>query len=348
MTLHVFDAGFVYRGRIENWISLTWTEQYKDKGGLSLEVYDTDKYAGLLRRGWYLYRADRPGAMMIVSVKRDTESNTITAAGYTALYLLTRRIVAHPYTVKNAESGVYGMINGDIRGLNVKTATVKGLTAEYECRIEGEDLLEAASEVLEQTDYGIRANFDRANKTHVIEVYDGADRTYKDGEGGVVFSQEFGNLRKLTVTEDDDLYKNVALVTGADNRNPQTIYYQYVSPEAVEAGEAQWRELLVTGEDQKEEETTADWQARQKQTGIKALQEHKNALCFECELSAEEFGNRCELGDKVTCRSQRYGLRFDARVTEYQYENRQGVETVKITIGDRPLNYVKGEIIKHG
>ena len=80
MTLHVFDADFVYRGRIENWISLEWTEQYKDKGGFSLEVYDTDKYAGLLRRGWYLYRADRPGAMMIVSVKRDTESNTITAA----------------------------------------------------------------------------------------------------------------------------------------------------------------------------------------------------------------------------------------------------------------------------
>ena len=43
MTLHVFDADFVYRGRIENWISLTWTEQYKDKGSLSLEVYDTDK-----------------------------------------------------------------------------------------------------------------------------------------------------------------------------------------------------------------------------------------------------------------------------------------------------------------
>ena len=50
----------------------------------------------------------------------------------------------------------------------------------------------------------------------------------------------------------------------------------------------------------------------------------------------------------MTCRSQRYGLRFDARVTEYQYENRQGVETVKITIGDRPLNYVKGEIVKNG
>ena len=348
MILHVFDDTFTYRGRIENWISLTWTEQYTDKGGFTLEVYDTDKYAGLLRRGWYLYRADRPAAMMIISAKRDTEANTITAGGYTALHLLTWRTVAHPYSVTNAEGGVYGMINAELRGLNVKTAPAKGLTAEYECRIEGEDLLEAATEVLEQTDYGIRANFDRANKTHVIEVYDGADRTYRDGVGGVVFSQEYGNLRRLTVTEDDDLYKNVALVTGADNRDPQTVYYQYVSPEAVEAGEAQWRELLVTGDDQKEEETTADWQARQKQTGIKALQEHKNALCFECELSAEEFGNRCELGDKVTCKSLRYGLRFDARVTEYQYENRQGVETVRVVIGDKPLNYVKGEIVKHG
>lgn len=348
MTLHVFDAGFVYRGRIENWINLSWTEQYKDKGGFSLEVYDTDKYAGLLRRGWYLYRADRPAAMLIVSVKRDTEANTITAGGYTALHLLTWRTIAHPYSVTNVESGVYGMINAELRGLNVTTAAVKGLTDEYECKIEGEDLLEAASEVLEQSDYGIRAKFDRTNKTHVIEVYDGADKTYKTGAGGVVFSQEFGNLRKLSVTEDDDLYKNVALVTGAANNDPQTIYYQYMDAEAAAGPESEWRELLVPGEDQGEEETTADWQKRQKQIGIKALQEHRNALCFECELSAEEFGARCELGDKVTCKSQRYGLRFDARITEYQYENRQGLETVKIIIGDKPLNYVKGEIVKNG
>lgn len=348
MILHVFDESFTYRGRIENWISLSWTEQYKDKGGFSLEVYDTDKYAGLLRRGWYLYRADRKAAMMVISVKRDTEANTITAGGYTALHLLTWRTIAHAYSVTNVESGVYGFINAEIRGLNVTTAPVKGLSAEYECEIEGEDLLDAAAEVLGQSDYGIRANFDAVNKTHIIEVYDGADKTYKDGVGGVVFSQEYGNLRALKVSEDDDLYKNVALVTGAANNDPRTVYYQYVSPEAIEAGAANWRELLVTGEDQGEEETNPEWQKRQKQIGIKALQERKNTFCFECELSAQEFGSRYELGDKVTCKSQRYGLRFDARITEYQYESRQGAETVTVVIGDRPLNYVKGEIIRHG
>ena len=182
----------------------------------------------------------------------------------------------------------------------------------------------------------------------MIEVYEGADRTYKDGVGGVVFSQEYGNLKQLTVSEDDDVYKNVALVTGAANNDPRTVYYEYVSPEAIAMGAAQRRELLVTGEDQGEDETNPDWQKRQKQIGIKALQEHKNALCFECELSANEFGHRCDLGDKVTCKSQRYGLRFDARITEYQYENRQGVETIKVVIGDKPLNYVKGEIVKNG
>lgn len=348
MILHVFDSDFVYRGQIENWIDLTWTEQYTDKGGFTLEVYDTDKYAGLLRRGWYLYRADRPAAMLIISVKRDTEQNTITAGGYTALHLLTWRTIAHAYSVTNVESAVYGMINAELRWLNVTTAAVKGLTAEYECEIEGEDLLEAAEEVLGQTEYGIRANFDRTNKTNVIEVYEGADRTYKDGVGGVVFSQEYGNLKQLTVSEDDDVYKNVALVTGAANNDPRTVYYEYVSPEAIAMGAAQRRELLVTGEDQGEEETNPDWQKRQKQIGIKALQEHKNALCFECELSANEFGHRCDLGDKVTCKSQRYGLRFDARITEYQYENRQGAETIKVVIGDKPLNYVKGEIVKNG
>lgn len=348
MILHVFDDTFTYRGRVENWISMSWTEEFKGEGRFSLITYDTDKYAELLRQGYYFYRNDRPTAMMAVKVERNTEKNTITVGGYSALHLLSRRIIDLKYEGLNVEESIYGLINGDLRGLpGVVTADSKGLTEEYECEIEGVVMLDGVLEVLNESSYGIRANFDYANKQNVIEVYDGEDRRYSSENGGTVFSQEFGNLKSLIVTEDDDLFKNVAYVTGCANNDSSTVYYQYISPEVV-GDTSKWRELLVDGENQEEGETNEAWRKRQKQIGIKALQEHKNAVTFEVELAIDVFGKKYELGDKVTCKSKRYGLQFDTQITEYQYEYKQGVETVKITLGNKPTDYVKGAIIKHG
>jgi len=260
---------------------------------------------------------------------------------------LSRRIIDLPHIFKNVEGGIYNAIKWELRGLpNVVCAESKGLTEECDFEIEGEGLLDAVLTVIKESNYGIRANFDHVNKQHVIEVYEGVDRSYDSENGGTVFSQEFGNLRSLVVTEDDDLYKNVAYVTGASDTSPETIYYQYVSPDA--GPQENWREIIVNGENQKEDEDTDHWQARQKQLGIEALQAHKSALSFEVELGLGVFGEKYDLGDSVTCKSRRYGLQFDARILEYKYAFKSGVETVTVVLGDRPLDYVQSSIVKSG
>lgn len=345
MELHVFDPSFRYRGRVQNWINMTWTEEYRGEGKFTLTTYDTDQYAELLRQGYFFFRTDRPVAMMAVKVERNTDDNTITVCGYTTLHLLTRRIIDLPHEFVNIESGIYTMIKKDLRGLpGVVTAPVKGLTAEFKCNIEGVVLLDGVFEMLNESSYGIRANFDYANKRHVIEVYDGVDRTYDSQHGGTVFSQEFGNLKSLTVEQDDDLYKNVAYVTGSSDNDPATVYYQYVSPYAGE--QANWREMLVSGENQESGESIEEWQDRQEQIAKKALQGYKSALAFEVELGSGVFGEKYDLGDKVTCKSKRYGLQFDTQIMEYQYSYKQGVEKVKVVLGDRPLDYVQSSIAK--
>lgn len=345
MELHVFDASFKYRGRVRDWINMTWMEEYKGEGKFTLVTYDTDKCAELLRQGYFFFRTDRPVAMMAVKVERNTDENTITVCGYTTLHLLTRRIIDLPHEFVNIESGIYTMIQKDLRGLpGVVTAPEKGLTEKYECNIEGVVMLDGVMEMLNESSYGIRANFDYANKQHVIEVYEGVDRTYNSEHGGTVFSQEFGNLKSLVATEDDDLFKNVVYVTGSSDNDPATVYYQYVSPEAGE--QENWREIIVSGENQESGQSIEDWQEKQEQIAKKTLQEHKSALAFEVELSLGVFGNKYDLGDKVTCKSKRYGLQFDTQITEYQYSYKKGVETVKIVLGDRPLDYVQSSITK--
>ena len=348
MTLYVYDENFTLRGQVKNWISLSWTEEYRGEGAFSLVVYDTDEYAALLQSGRYLYCPDRPAAMLAVKIERKTEENTITVCGYTALHLLNRRIIDLKHEGTNIEQTVYDLINGDLRGLTqIATAEPKGLPEEFESETEGVEMLSGVFSVLNESTYGIRANFDYRNKRNLVEVYEGRDKRYSPETGGAVFSQEFGNLRSLDVTEDDDLYKNVAYITGATNTDSRPIYIQYI-PEELQGKKELWRELIVQGENQGEDESDEAWRKKQKQLGIKALQEHRNALSFAVDVSPGEFGKKYELGDKVTCKSRRYGMQFDTQIMAYKYTDKSGKKTEKMVLGDRPLDYVRSSIVKSG
>lgn len=347
ITLHVFDENFVYRGRIVNWLNMTWKEEFRGEGGFTLVTHDTDAYAQLLKQGWYYYRKDRKVAMVASKVQQKTKDKTITLCGATALHLLRKRTVTLPVSITNVEAGVYSLINNNLRGLaSIATAEAKGLSGQYETEIEGANLLDAVLEVVGESAYGIRSVFDVKNKRNVIEVYEGADRSWKEGSGGTVFSQEFGNLKDLTITADDDRYANVAYVTGADKGDPRTIYYQYVSPDA--GAQSNWREIIVKGENQGADESTADWQARQKRLAIKALQEHKDVHAFEVDLPPEDFGKKFDLGDTVTCQSKRFDVRFSLPITEYKYAYKKKVEKSTVIVGDKPTDFILGAVRKNG
>ena len=347
ITLHVYDENFVYRGRIVNWVNMTWKEEFRGEGGFTLITHDSDEYAKLLRRGWYYYRKDRKVAMVASKVQRKTKDKTITLCGATALHRLRRRTVTLPVSIKNVEAGVYSLINNNLRGLpGIATAATKGLGGEYETEIEGTNLLDAVLEVVGESDYGVRAVFDIDNKRNIIEVYEGVDRSYSDESGGTVFSQEFGNLRDLVSTEDDDQYANVAYVTGSANNDPRTVYYQYVAPDA--GDKANWREIIVNGESQGSDESTDAWKARQKRLAIKALQEHKDANAFEVDLPPEAFGKKYDLGDTVTCQSKRFDVRFSLPITEYKYTYKKGAEKSTVIVGNKPTDFILGAVRKNG
>ena len=154
-------------------------------------------------------------------------------------------------------------------------------------------------------------------------------------------------MKRLKATEDDDLYKNVAYVTGSAKNDSRTTYYQYI-PEEFAHKHEMWREVIISGENQEEDESSKAWNAKRKQLAVEALQDYKNILSFEVELGLGIFGAKYDLGDKVTCKSKRYGMQFDTQIMEYKHEYRNGVETVTVVLGDRPLDYVQSSIVKSG
>lgn len=357
LTLHVFNTELNYIGRIKNWISLDWDEEYQGKGALNLVVDDTEQYARMLAHGNLLYRADRKTAMIAVKVERSGENGTITVCGYTTLHMLEYRMVYNKYVVTKVETGIYNAVRNNLRGLPITLADAKGYDdtvdeTVFDCPM----LSDMVFDLLKECDLGARMLFDPKTKMHLFEVYKGNDLAYTEENGGHVFSSEFGNLLSLKVTEDDDVFKNVAVICGANPGCDKTTFTYEMAPGLT--GIAR-RELLVDGEPQGTTgETDAngnevkrsfeDWKKAMLDKGKQELIEHNKVQTFEAVPYPGSYGVRYTLGDLVTCKSSRYDLRFDARITQVkEHHDRKGSE-MTLTMGEPVLTYIRGELIKHG
>lgn len=360
ITLHVFDSELKYTGRIENWISMTWEEEYQGEGAFTLTVSDTDKYAKLLQRGCFISRNDRTTCMLLVSVERDGENHEIRACGYTGLHMLSYRVAYNQYKITNIEAGVYDLVNTNLRGLPLTCDAAKGFGDSVdEEMFDCPKLLDAVLTLIREGDLGIRTVFDARNRIILFEVYKGEDRTYGTSYGHT-FSTEFGNLYSLVVTEDDDLLKNVAVVCGANPGCAKTTFtYPPIDPDNPQLLGLERRELLVDGEPQgttgqKDEDgeeiprSFEDWEKAMLDKGKQALTEYNLIQTFQVKTYTGTYGVRYALGDKVTCKSGRYGLRFDARITQVKERYDETGKNISMTLGEPTINYVQRELKVHG
>ena len=336
MILHVMDETFAYKGRIENYISLRWKEQYQGKGMFTMIVDDTEQNAAMLQRGRILLRGDRKTAMLIVKITRNSADNTIHLFGHTYLAMLERRVIPGPYTGTDVEQLIIQSFGENRRNLPIATAST-GVDAvlEEETEIKDADMLLTYLDLCEKCDVGLKIHSDYRTRIHTLQVYQGRDLAYKEGVGGIVFSIEFGNMLSVSVDEDDSIYKNICYVRGTKKNDTEILL------EVGDAGEYDRREMIIQGSIQKDDQSDADYEAMLIKEGRDALQEYYDVANFTAEISPEKLGKSYDLGDLVTCNATRYGVRFNARITEFEEEINQGFRKVYITMGKPTITYAK-------
>ena len=336
MILHVMDETFAYKGRIENHISLRWKEQYQGKGMFTMIVDDTEQNAAMLQRGRILLRGDRKTAMLIVKITRNSADNTIHLYGHTYLAMLERRVIPGPYTGTNVEQLILQSFAENRRKLPIASPQT-GIDAvlEEETEIKDADMLSTYLDLCEKSDVGLKIHSDYNTRIHSLQVYRGRDLAYKEGKGGMIFSLEFGNMLSVTVEEDDSLFKNICYVRGVKKDDTEILL------EVGEAGEYDRREMIIQGSIQKDDQSDADYTALLTKEGRDALQENYDVSNFTAEISPEKLGTAFDLGDLVTCNATRYGVRFDARITEFEETFEQGFRKVFITMGKPTITYAK-------
>ena len=123
------------------------------------------------------------------------------------------------------------------------------------------------------------------------------------------------------------------------------------TPVYVEVGNAQGferREIIVQADEQKDDQTDEQYTAYLTSEGVKELQKHYEVCTFKAQISSGAWGKDYNLGDRVTCKSSRYGLRFDTRITAFSESIESGVESISLTLGEPTITYLQGAILKNG
>lgn len=334
MSYEIYPADYSTRYQLTHAISIQATEYYNDIGKIQIIVPASDYNIKALREGAMLYDTKRGTTFDIVNIKHDTVQSRITANGYTTNWRLNKRVIAAKKTVTTIETGIYGLINDNLRGLTrIKTAAAEGLTEQYQPdddadnTVYGGQLLDKAIAILESGELGHKMLWDGAAMELTFKVYKGADRTA--GIHSVSFVEEQGTCSDLVISSDTSTYKNVAYVKYklSDDTEPIAIV-------GTATGDDRFERWFDTSVSQEDEETAADVKKKAVSFGNMELGKYIKRSSFDVVIDPSELGTRFDLGDIVNCVSVRFGVSFSARVTGMKYKLDKTGEKTEIILGE--------------
>jgi hypothetical protein len=307
---------------------------YNDIGKLQLVVPASDYNITALNTGNVLFDTVRGTTYIIVNTKCDTTENRITANGFTANWILNKRCIANKYTLTNLESGVYEIINDNLRGLpRVTTASPEGLTEETNTILDGGQILDEIKPFLEEAQLGNKMIWDPDALSHTFKIYKGADLT--EGIHAVVFSDEQGTAKDLVINDDDSTFKNFAYVKGTLNDGTE-----FVETVGTATGEDRREIWFDTSVSQEMDESVEDCKARAVAYATMELGKRISRQSFSVIIDPSELGTLYNIGDVVSCVSIRFGVSFNARITGVKYRLDATGEKTEIILGEPKLTVI--------
>lgn len=328
MSLEIYPSDFSTRYELTHAISVQMSVYYNDIGKLTIVAPVSDYNITALKVGNMLFDTDRNVTYIIVNTKHDTEENRITANGYTANWLLNKRCIASSYHMTNIESGVYGIINANMRGLTrLATASASGLTESTDNIFYGGQILDEIMPFLEEKGLGHKMIWNPDTLSHTFKIYKGTDLT--SGIHAVVFSEEQGSAQELVINDDDSTLKNFAYATGTLNND--VAFVEEVGTATGNERREIWLETNVTQEDS---ETAASCKARAVAYATMELGQRIRRKSFSVSIDADDLGVQFNIGDIVSCVSVRFGVSFNARITGVKYSMDSNSTSTEIILGD--------------
>ena len=327
---YLLDENLNFMSPIESYQSAIWTTRYYKPGDFELYLPATTEILNLIKRDCYLVRDDDfTQAMIIENIQITTsieDGNFLTITGKCLKSILDRRIILKQTTVNgNVEKCIRRLITENAITPTMSARKIDnlilgaelGITDTMNSQYTGDNLGEVVSKICINYGLGYDILLDLDKKQFIFILFKGSDRSYNQNKNPfIVFSNEFDNLLSTNYINNNENYKNVAIVAGEGEGLDRKIFTVGTA-----TGLKRY-ELFVDSRDSstKEDEpiTEDEYNAILAEKGKEALTETIITESIEGELEPHytyQFNRDYFLGDIVEVVNE-YGLTMQPQITE--------------------------------
>ena len=316
MKISVFSPQLNRVGEIYSWVSLAWETEYNDVGSFSLEVRNTSDNIQLLKPFNYVKMDEDDTVMVIVSLK--IQKNNIVVTGFSASYVLSKRISTEIISNVNAETAIRNLIANMQPWDKFEVGEAAGLSDVFADQVSDKTILDYILRICKDTDIGFTTIKDGDRIKFVL---------YKPGVNlNGKFKAEYGNLGDEEYLVSEKAYCNVAIVGGqgeGDDRISVTV------GDAESTGYLR-REMYVDSRQtqKKDGESDASYRSRLQQAGLEKLAEAAKIEEFDFSI----IGNGVSIGDIVTVKTS--FAQIEARVMKMSVKSQNNSVRKIISVGE--------------
>lgn len=371
MELRVFDTKIEPLGAIDELDSLLWHIKYFDVGTFSLLAPITDNNSKLLIEGNIIVKHDgkkevtdaaggvwrRAAQITYKHITKDENGlEQIEAQGFMLSQWFNKRCI-YPQIVETATN--QNLINTMIMNncgsraaasrqfpqfIILEQETIEGSQVEYA----NEVCAQLSQEVKTRAQAG-KLGYDilinEREKKYGFYLYKGKDLTAKNSEGNTpcIFSREFDNVNEQEYTASIENCGNFIYVQGAaDDSGSQPL----VTVDNAGAAGLELEEVFCDATDiarkyqSGETEVTiplAIYLMMLKTRGAAELESYGKTINFVSTINTNsnlKFKADFDIGDRITCKENAWGIQIDARITEVTETYQKGAEEIEATFGD--------------
>lgn len=371
MELRVFDTTIEPLGAIDELDSLLWHIKYFDVGTFSLLAPITENNSKLLVEGNIIVKHDgkkevtdaaggvwrRAAQITYKHITKDENGlEQIEAQGFMLSWWLNKRCI-YPQIVTTAtnQSLINTMVTNNCGSRAAVSRQFPQFTILEQETIEGSQV-EYANEVCAKLSQEVKARaqagklgydilINEREKKYGFYLYKGKDLTAKNSEGNTpcIFSREFDNVNEQEYTASIENCGNFIYVQGAaDDSGSQPL----VTVDNAGAAGLELEEVFCDATDiarkyqSGETEITiplATYLLMLKTRGAAELESYGKTINFVSTINTNsnlKFKTDFDIGDRITCKENKWGIQIDARITEVTETYQKGAEEIEATFGD--------------
>lgn len=360
MEIYVYSKDMELLGVADEIISLIWTRRYWSPGEFKLLVPFSVKHRELFSPGHLIIRGgdDEAAEIRYIHISRDSSGvEQIEAQGKFITQWVGKRMLAYSDNTITGSSQelMHMVIDLSIMGIYDYTAVIPRLAYDHKeesisgasrtiCPEDGANALEVLESIAKGAKLGFRIRTDLREGFHYFSVYKGKDRTDEQNDyPKLVFSTADGNILEQDFTHSVENVRNFSFVTGDKTVTRLGVwipgddaYWGHDRDDLyISLPEISLNTYLDSGLSKSEAE--AAYKEELARQGQQILDEYDETLSFQSKLNTRgryRYRRDFDVGDRVTCLDERWGIKRNVRITEATQTFQQNGEELELTFGE--------------